>query len=272
MTNILLLVVALSMVLTPALFILYERMIAPRFTQVQEREADEIDTSGDIIIAGHGRFGGVVNRMLRAAGYHPTVLDFSSEHLDALRQFGFRVFFGDATRPDLLHAAGLEKARLLIIAINERDQITELVRYVRKTYPDVWIIARAVNRHHVYELYAAGCRDIIRETFDSSVRAGRSAYEALGHHPFDAEQLARKFTEDDRFMIAEMAEVFDPDIPVHENTAYVEKTKALMERLESEFFGKGGAFATRTERGWAPPCLSDVNTVTAEHESARAQR
>ncbi len=268
----LLLIVALSMLLTPALFILYERVIEPRFAASQEREADTVDEPGDIIIAGHGRFGGIVNRMLRAAGYTPTVLDYSAAHLDALRAFGFKLFYGDATRPDLLHAAGIEKARLLIIAIDGKEPITELVRYVKKTYPDVWIIVRAVDRQHVYDLYAAGCRDIIRETFDSSVRTGRSAYEALGMHPFDAEQLARKFTEDDRHILREMAEVHDPDTPPHLNQAYVERSRNLMEEREAQIFAKGRAFATRTDRGWSPPTTEDVEAVTASDKQVRQAR
>ena len=254
----LLLIVALSMLLTPALFILYERVIVPKFTDDQEREADDIDDPGDIIIAGHGRVGGVVHRMLRAAGHKPTVLDYSAGQLEAMRTFGITAFFGDATRPDLLHAAGIEKARLLVVAIDGREQITEMVRYVRQTYPHVHVIARAVTRHHVYDLYAAGCRDIIRETFDSSLRIGRSAYEALGMHPFDAERSARNFAAEDRKIIAELAEVYDPDIPPHENTAYVAKTKALMEAREAALFGKESAFTTRTERGWTPPTAADV--------------
>jgi len=262
----LLLIVALSMLITPGLFILYERVILPRLTQIQEREADEIDEPGDIIIAGNGRFGGIVNRMLRAAGYTPTVLDYSAGHLDALRAFGFKVFYGDATRPDLLHAAGIEKAKLLVVAMDGKSQVTELVSYVRKNYPDVQVIARAMDRSHVYELYASGCREIIRETFDSSVRAGRTAFEVLGMHPFDAEQMARKFTEDDRSTLAELAAVFDPDLALHDNAEYVEKSKKLMAEQEAQIFGKGRAFATRTDRGWSPPTGDDVEAVTADHE------
>lgn len=261
----LLLVVALSMLLTPALFILYEKVIAPRFIEDQKRDADAIDEVGDIIIAGHGRFGGIVNRMLRAAGYSTTVLDYSASHLDQLRAFGIKVFFGDATRPDLLHAAGIEKARLLVVAVDGKEEINALVHYVRKSFPDLHVVARALDRQHVYDLYAAGCHDIIRETFDSSVRAGRSAYEAMGQHPFDAELLARKFTEDDRYIMREMAQVYDPEIPIHENPAYVEKARTLMAERDAEIFGKGRAFATRTDQGWLPPSSKDVEAVLAEH-------
>ncbi|MEL6587246.1 MAG: cation:proton antiporter [Pseudomonadota bacterium] len=154
----LLLIVALSMLLTPALFIFYDRVIVPRASDEQEQEADTIHEANDIIIAGHGRVGGIVNRMVRAAGYQPTVLDFSAAQLDILRTFDLKVFYGDATRPDMLHAAGIERARLLVVAIDARAATTELVRYVVKTYPHVHVIARARDRNHVYELQAA-CGD-----------------------------------------------------------------------------------------------------------------
>lgn len=259
----LLLIVALSMLLTPALFILHEKLIAPRFAETQTAESDDIDEPGDIIIAGNGRFGGVINRMLRAAGYSATVLDYSSEQLQRLRVFGVKVFFGDATRPDLLHAAGIANARILIIAIDDKAQITHLVEYVSRHYPQVHIIARAVDRPHVFDLWAAGCRDVIRETFDSAVRAGRSAYEALGHHPFDAEQLARKFTEDDRAMIRRVAQSYNPRVPIHENHEFVDLTRQLMAETEARIFDKNRAFSIRTDRGWSPPTLDDVAAADA---------
>ncbi|MCH1932399.1 NAD-binding protein, partial [Shewanella sp. A25] len=91
-------------------------------------------------------------------------------------RFKVSTYFGDATQPSMLHAAGIEQAKLLVVAVDDAEQISRLVRYVNKAYPHVHIIARAVDRHHVYDLYAYGCRDIIRETFDSSLRMGRSAF------------------------------------------------------------------------------------------------
>jgi CPA2 family monovalent cation:H+ antiporter-2 len=261
----LLLVVALSMLLTPALFILYDKVIAPRYAGAQARDADEIDEDGSIIIAGVGRFGGVVNRILLAAGYKTVVLDHNSEHLEGLRAFGIKVFYGDATRPDLLHAAGIDNARMLIIAIDDREQATELVRYVVKHHPHIYIVARAVERHHVYELWAAGCRDIIREHFDSSVRTGRSALEALGHHPYDAERLTRGYVENDNISMRELAEVYDPDVPVHENTAYVERAKVVLASHESAMQGSLKSFGSRIERGWVPPTLEDETAAIADN-------
>ncbi|MEO1202844.1 MAG: NAD-binding protein, partial [Pseudomonadota bacterium] len=255
----LLLVVALSMLLTPLLFIVYEKLVAPRFTEAQERrEADDIDTEGEIVIAGHGRFGGVINRILTSAGFNTTVLDFKSEQLDMIRAFDIKVFFGDATRPDMLHAAGIERARMLVIAIDDKENITELVRYVVAAHPHVHVIARAVDRRHVYELWAAGCRDIIRENFDGAVRAGRSALEALGLHPYDAERQVRGFVANDKAQLRDVAGLFDPDIPIHENLPYIERTKEYIARTEDMMRGHSASFASRIERGWVPPTVEDV--------------
>lgn len=265
----LLLVVALSMLLTPALFILYDKVIAPRFAGSQQQEADTIEETGDIIIAGHGRFGGVINRMLRSSGYKTVVLDHQSEHLERIRRFGVKVFFGDATRPDLLHAAGIEKARMLLVAIDDEEQSTHLVHHVTRNHPNVYVIARAVNRHHVYELYAAGCRDIIRDTFDGAVRAGRSALEALGLHPYDAERQARGFVRFDKWVIREVAPLYDPEVPAHENKAYVDKVKELLTLENEAMSGNAQAFGSRSDRGWIPPTLDDVDAAVEANEQEK---
>ena len=228
----LLLIVALSMLLTPALFILYDRVISPRFTGLDDREMDKIDERSEIIIAGHGRVGGIVSRILRASGLSPTVMDFSSKQLELLKAFDVQAYYGDATRPDLLSAAGVAEAKLFVIAIDDKKQITELARYVHHNYPDVHIIARAVDRSHVYDLWHAGCRDIIRETYDSSLRMGRSTIEALGHTRDQAERMIDAFTDMDRNIMLIAAEHYDPALPLHENDAYM--TNYLDVRAEWE--------------------------------------
>ncbi len=265
----LLLVVALSMLLTPALFILFDKVVAPRFAESQAAEADEIDQKGTVIIAGHGRFGGIINRILKSSGYHTVVLDYQSEHLEMLRAFGVEVFFGDATRPDLLHAAGIDEAKMLVIAIDDKENATELVRYVTKNHPHVYIVVRAFDRHHVYELWAAGARDIIRETFDSALRAGRSALEALGVHPYDAERQTRGFVINDRHQMRDLAPLFKPDVPAHQNVEYVERAKVYIDRYRDAMHGSSAAFGSRLDRGWVPPTLEDVEAEEEEAEGAR---
>jgi CPA2 family monovalent cation:H+ antiporter-2 len=261
----LLLVVTLSMLLTPVLFIAYDKLIAPRFGARQAREADEIEEQGKVIVAGHGRFGGIVNRILLSAGFKTVVLDFQSEQLDRLRTYGIKAYFGDAMRPDLLHAAGIEEAKMLVVAIDEKESITELVHYVSENYPNVHVVARAIDRHHVYELWSAGARDVIRETFDSSVRAGRSALEALGVHPYDAERQIRGFLINDREHMLSLASLYDPGVPAHENAEFVTETRKYMARYEQAMRGTSEAFGSRLDRGWVPPSIDDLET---EQEAA----
>lgn len=234
----LLLMVALSMILTPALFILYDKVIAPRFSGAPDREADAIDQQGSIIIAGHGRVGGIVNRMARGAGFETTVVDYSSTQLEMLRAFDFTVYFGDATRPDLLHAAGIDEAKILVIAIDGKEQITNLVRYTLQNYPHLHIIARAIDRTHVYDLYSVGCRDIIRETYDSSTRMGRSVFEALGINRAEADRMVAEFEILDRRAMVEMASVYDIDVPSHQNEAFIARLNELRDDWEEQLRGK----------------------------------
>ncbi|MEL7212865.1 MAG: cation:proton antiporter [Pseudomonadota bacterium] len=230
----LLLIVALSMLLTPALFIFYDRVIAPRYATSDDRDADEIDEHNHIIIAGHGRVGGIVSRMLRAAGHTPTVIDHSAKQLEMLSKFGIRAYYGDATRPDLLHAAGIAEAKLFVIAIDDAEQTLELVKYMQRNYPHVHVIARAYARAHVYDLWAAGCRDVIRETYDSSLRMGRSAFEALGANRPQADEITAAFDTMDRKSIVALAEHHDPENPGAANDAYVKRVRELSVTWEAE--------------------------------------
>lgn len=223
----LLLVVALSMILTPGLFIFYDRVIAPKFSGEQVRESDEITERNHVIVAGHGRIGGLVNRMLTAAGYTATVIDFSSKQLDMISKFGMHAYFGDATRPDILHSAGIDEAKVLVVAIDGKEQITEMVKHMIQHHPHVTVVARAVDREHVYQLWEVGCREIIRETYDSSIRMGRTTFEALGIAKEPAQKIADAFETTDRRLIWELAQYRDPEIPAVENKEYQAKVREL---------------------------------------------
>lgn len=231
------LIVALSMLMTPLLFIFFDKVIAPRALKGQEREADQIDERGSVIILGHGRFGGIINRIMRIAGHKTIVVDYSSEQLERLRAVGIQVYFGDATRPDLLKAAGIDHASVLVVAIDDREKITDLVKYAIRTYPHLHVLSRAVDRNHVYELFSVGCRDIIRESYDSSLRAGRSALEAIGESHEDAETLVQQFEASDRNSLVELAPLYDVNIPFHKNTPYLTKAKELQDEAEEQLRG-----------------------------------
>ena len=228
----LLLVVALTMLITPLLFIVYE-MINRRMDDVSpEQDADDIDETGPVIIAGIGRFGQIVNRLVQASGYNTVVLDHNMETIALMRRFGFKGFLGDPTRPDILHAAGIETASILVVALDDPEAATRLVAYARAQRPDLHIIARAYDRTHVYRLYQAGANDIIREMFDSSLRAGRYALERLGLSDYEASEAERVFYHHDRDAVRQLAELWDPDVPAYKNEAYVARAKALEKELE----------------------------------------
>ena len=151
-----------------------------------------------------------------------------------IRMFGVEAYYGDATRPDMLHAAGIEEAKVLVICIDDKEHITKLTEYVLKNYPHVHVVARAVDRPHVFELWAAGCRDIIRETFDSSLRAGRSVLEALGASRREADERVAKMQAFDRSTMPEMAALYKPGVPITQNKAFVKRGREIFEEFERQ--------------------------------------
>ena len=227
-----LLVIAMSMLITPLLFIGYD-MLSHRISAGPEPEPDTIDATGPVIIAGVGRFGQVVNRMVRSAGFSTVVLDHDLETIETMRRFGVRGFFGDPSRPEILHAAGLASAQVLVVALDDRTSALALVAHARKERPDLHIVARAYDRVHVYELYQAGANDIVREMFDSSLRAGRYVLENMGLTEFEAAEAQTTFYHGDRAAVRELAELWKPGVKVEDNLEYIARAKALNKDLET---------------------------------------
>lgn len=223
------LVVAMSMLLTPLLFIFYEKVIATRGIAEENdaRPYDEIHEENPIILLGHGRFGRKINSMLLACGYHTTVIDSHAETVEGLTKYGSKTYFGDATNPELLNAIGLAKAKLLVVGIADDEQATEIVGYVRRHYPDLTIIARAHDRMHAYALHHAGADFIVRETFDASIRSGRIALEALGVSPDLSRELSEFYAARDRYHLFRLSEDYDPEIPIFANEKLMEKAREL---------------------------------------------
>ncbi|MEP3429799.1 MAG: monovalent cation:proton antiporter-2 (CPA2) family protein [Roseibium sp.] len=249
------LVVAISMLLTPALFILYEKVIAPRAIAKSDRTPDEIDSKGRIVIAGMGRFGQIVSRLLITSGYDVVILDHDPKTVENLGKVGMRTFYGDATRPDLLHGAGLHDADMFIAAIDDRDKQTMVVEHVARTYPRVKILARARDRHHVYELEQAGAHFAEREVFEGAMAVGRQALVELGVHPYRARTKARDFRVHDREMLNGLRDIFN-DGGV--DKSYLDAMRAHSETLYDIMrTDRGEDSHERKERGWNPPPKDD---------------
>lgn len=229
----LLLAVALSMLVTPLLFILYDVLQRRSSDPQTDHDADDVDIRGPVIIAGIGRFGQIVNRLVRNTGFQTVVLDHDLRTIQLMRQFGIKGFFGDPSRPEILKAAGLSEASVLVVALDDPEKATKMVQYARRERPDLFIVARARDRNHVFTLYAAGANKIVRELFDSSLRAGRYVLETLGLTEFEASIAEQAFYQHDRHAVSELAKVWNPDIAAHENPDYVARAKELEQELEA---------------------------------------
>ncbi|SFD50241.1 monovalent cation:proton antiporter-2 (CPA2) family protein [Pseudoalteromonas denitrificans] len=211
-TKIITLIVAISMLCAPLLLMFYEKSLSmasqndPEFDSVEDIEATE-----NVIIAGYGRFGQIVGRLLVAQGYHLSILDHSPSQVELLRRFGNQVFYGDAARRDLLEASGAKEAKLLVIAVDERDKTLEIIELAYKHYPQLKILARAIDRRHAYELMKLGVTCFKRETFDSAVNLGVEALEILGNDKIDAARAGALFTDHDNASLKILADVWGDD-------------------------------------------------------------
>jgi monovalent cation:proton antiporter-2 (CPA2) family protein len=241
-SNLLVVVVVLTMMLTPLLIIAYERLVRPRFRDsVGTATEEEIDTApSPVIVAGFGRFGQVVSRLLHADGIPSTLLDHDSGQIEMSGRFGNKVFFGDASRVQLLQAAGAEEAKLLVIAIDDREKAVQMVRAARQFFPHLKTLARAYDRSHAYQLMEAGADVVTRETFGSALIMGEEALLLLGYDPARAYRLMRSFKHHDEDGLRKLYEVWGDDhaygLRVRENVAELERVlRDDSEEAESHF-------------------------------------
>ncbi len=198
--------VALSMALTPLLLVLNERVFQPQFgtKRADDREADEIEEVNRIIIAGFGSFGSTLGRLLKANRVGATVLDVDSERVELLRKLGLKVYYGDATRYDLLKTAGADHAQILIIALDAPDKTLSLVHTARKHFPNVTILARAFDWSDAHDLQEAGVDAVYRQAVDASLRMGTDALRRVGFRAFQAERASQKFLRHDEESVREL--------------------------------------------------------------------
>ncbi len=205
--------VAISMFLTPLLFLAYDKFsINGREDEEGERDSDTIDPSGHkVILAGFGRLGTDLGRFLISAGIKPVILDHDAANVDVLRKFGFEVYYGDITRLDLLEAAGAAEAELLIITIGDIDKSRALVELTAKHYPHLKIAVNASDRSSAYDLMDLGITHIRRETFGSALTLGRDALQILGFEPYEAHRLMLIFRKNDEEMMPELYKMHRED-------------------------------------------------------------
>ncbi len=188
--------VALSMLLSPLLLVLLDRLLLRRFATLKKPPpAAEISEPQEapVLIAGFGRYGQIVARMMLAQGVPTTVLDHSVEILEVARAFGYRVFYGDATRLDLLRMAGAGQARVLVVAVDDPEQSLKIVALARKHFPQLAVVARARDLTHWNALRDLGVTNVQRELFESSLLSARSVLELMGLPPAEAQDITQRF-------------------------------------------------------------------------------
>jgi len=256
MSSLLVAVVTISMLATPLLLVAADRFIIPKLAGLKRASVAEIDEPQHepVIIAGFGRYGQIVGRLLYANGVTPTVLDHDAEQIEAMRRFGWPVFYGDATRLDLLRIAGAEKARILVLAIDDVDQSIEVAKIAREHFPELTVIARARNVRHFYALRDAGVTHIERETLDSALMSGRSALEALGWEPHHARNLAMRFRRHNLEQVLAMAPHWN------DQARLITAAKQGRQQLEEQFAAEREQAKQRQKRsGWGGEAESSAD-------------
>lgn len=245
--------VAVTMALTPVLMLLNEKLVQPRFgtRERSERDPDEIQTESAVIIAGFGRFGSIVGRFLRANGIQPTVLEYDSDRVELLRKLGLQVYYGDASRKDLLEAAGAEKAHLLVVALEDHERALAIVETVQKHFPHLTILARAAGRPEAYELLDCGVEHVYRETLDTSLRTGVDVLRLLGRRAYTGHRASLMFRRHDEESVRDLGKMR------HDRKAYFsearERIQSLEELLLSEVEGPG----EERDAGWDTESLRE---------------
>lgn len=226
--NLLVASVALSMAAAPILLTIEEKLVRPLFQRCKpQREADEIDEhENPVILAGFGRFGHIVGRLLRANGFPTTVLDHDADQVETLAKYGMKSFYGDASRLDLLHAAGAARAKLFVLAIDDEAKALEIIKTVQQEFPRLKILARAASRQHAYEILRLGVDQVYRETLGSALDLSIDALRELGMDERRARRAAEIFRRHDEASVREMAKIPDDD------EAYVSIARKHIENLE----------------------------------------
>lgn len=236
--------ITLSMLSTPLLMLLYDRFGAATPKDGQKPHDTIEDYGNPVIIAGFGRVGQVVSRLLSLNGITCTLIDHDAEQVEAIRKFGYKTFYGDASNMAILEAAGISHCRLLVIAIDDRDMIGRLAEEVKRHYPNLPILTRAFDRPHLYELMDIGLRHIHRETFGSALEMGRDALEIMGLHPYDAHRVALRFKHYDLESIKRLH-------PFHKDEKQIiSRSREARETLEKLFAQDADRIKRERSIGW----------------------
>jgi voltage-gated potassium channel Kch len=224
-------VVAVSMLLTPLSIIFYDKILVPCFIKHQKKLPYDniIDSGNPVIIAGFGRYGQIIGRLLMANKIKTTVLDLDSENIELIKKFGFKVFYGDAGRLDLLETAGIKDAKIFILAIDDSERALEIAIQIKHKYPHLKILSRVRGRTQAYEFLKEEFESIYRETFESSLSMSIEALKILGFTHEQAQNSVRLFKEHDQLSLKRLFKLYGKE------NEYIMAAKQDRKNLENAF-------------------------------------
>jgi monovalent cation:proton antiporter-2 (CPA2) family protein len=262
-------IVALSMLMTPLLMIINDRLIQKRLTQKGPAPSfDNIENEGHpVIIAGYGRFGQILGRLVSSQGYKTTILEEDPEQINSLRRFGNRVYFGDPSRLEMLSAAGAADAAALVIAVNDPERAIMITKIAKENFPHLKIFARARNRRHAYELNKAGADIIRRETFDSSLWLGRKVLEGLGMRSYHARNKAMRFMQHDHDILMHSFQFFEDE---KELISFAKQSTEELEMILRDDRNKESHLMQNI--GWGSNAVDDADILDRSQRKQQAKK
>lgn len=257
-SGILLLMVTLSMAISPLLLIFNDKALVPILSRRQNKtEYDDVESSDNpIIIAGFGRFGLVIGRLLLANNYKVTIIDSNPANVEILRKFGFKLFYGDVTRPQVIEQAGIKHAKLVILSMAEYDEALKVADYLKKNYPHVKILARAKDIYHAFEFFKRNVNIVQREVFDSAAELGEKALVQLGFSKYEAYRATRTFKHHEKQVLLDLYTLWKED-----ENRFIQETRRFSEQLAEMLQAEKDYLIHETDYAW------NANSIREEAES-----
>jgi monovalent cation:proton antiporter-2 (CPA2) family protein len=253
-SGLLLLMVALSMAISPLLLIFNEKAISPILTRRQNKiEYDDMEASDNpIIIAGFGRFGLVIGRLLLANKYKVTIIDRNPANIEVLRKFGFKLFYGDVTRPQVIEQAGIKHAKIVILSMAEYDEALKVADYLKKNYPHVKILARAKDIYHAFEFFKRNINTVQQEVFDSAAELGEKALIHLGFSKYEAYRSIRTFKHHEKEVLLDLYALWKED-----DKKFIQEARRFSEQLSEILQTEKDYLIHETDYAWNVNAVKD---------------
>lgn len=267
-TGLLLLMVALSMAISPLLLIFNEKALSPILSRKQNKiEYDDMESSENpVIITGFGRFGLVIGRLLLANKYKVTIIDRNPANIEVLRRFGFKLFYGDVTRPEILEQAGIKNAKIVILSMAEYDEALKVADYIKKNHPQIKILARAKDIYHAFEFFKRNVQTVQQEVFDSAAELGQKALIHLGYSKYEAYRSIRTFKHHEKEVLHDLYELWKED-----DKKFIQEARRFSEQLSEILQTEKDYFIHETDYAWNVNAVKDDNEKENELRNNRSK-